>query len=221
MRSGRRRAASAPSTPRDPASTAAQQARPGSAPTSTSAASCPREEIARAADHDDPEQQQREDVEQGLRDQRPGHDGQRLAHSAEPARDDQRTRRLAEAGRKRRRHQHSDHRRRSGSPAVLSGGRAAPPCTIACHETARRTIESEKSARAISTQLGLERTSVVSTRRPRRAEREEAPARPRTSADSASPQPARTSRPARARSRAAPRRGEARATRSLRARRPG
>ena len=38
----------------------------------------------------------------------PGHDRQRLAHPADPARDDQRTRRLTESRRERRRHQHPD-----------------------------------------------------------------------------------------------------------------
>ena len=67
----------------------------------------------------------------------PEHDGQVLARSPGPPRDDQRARRLAEAGRQRRGHQHADERalqrRRTASPA-RSGSAAR---RIACQENAR------------------------------------------------------------------------------------
>ena len=65
-----------------------------------------------------PEDDQRDDVQQRLRDHRAEHDRQVLARSAGPARDHQRARRLAEAGRQRRGHQHADERalHRVGQP---------------------------------------------------------------------------------------------------------
>ena len=67
-------------------------------------------ERADAGQRDAAEDRQREQVQQRLRDHRAEHDRQRLARAADPPRDDQRTRGLAQAGGQRRGHQHADER---------------------------------------------------------------------------------------------------------------
>ena len=61
-------------------------------------------------EHHGAEDHQREHVDQRLGDERAEHDRQSVARAAEPARDDQRARGLAEARGQRRRHQHADRR---------------------------------------------------------------------------------------------------------------
>ncbi len=63
-----------------------------------------------AGEHHDPEDRQREQVEQRLRDHRAEHDRQRLPRAAETARDDQRARGLTQARRERGGHQDADER---------------------------------------------------------------------------------------------------------------
>ena len=63
-------------------------------------------------DDDSTEHDQRQDVEGGLRDERPDQDREGLAHAADMAGEDHRPGRLAEPRRQGRRHQDSDHRRR-------------------------------------------------------------------------------------------------------------
>ena len=77
-----------------------------------------------AREHHDPEDRQREQVEQRLRDHRAEHDRQRLARAAEAPRDDQRTRGLSQTRRQRGGHQHSDERALHRVPAFrLAPGR--------------------------------------------------------------------------------------------------
>ena len=65
-------------------------------------------------EHDRAEDDQRDDVEQRLRDERAEHDRQVLARVTGSARDDKRSGGLAEASRQRRGHQHADERALSG-----------------------------------------------------------------------------------------------------------
>jgi hypothetical protein len=61
-------------------------------------------------EHHAAEHGQRDDIEQGLRDDRAEHDRQMLTGTARPARHDQRARWLTEARRQCRGHQHADER---------------------------------------------------------------------------------------------------------------
>ena len=77
----------------------------------------PAQDVVAAHDHDG-EQQQREQVEQRLRDERAGHDRERLPHAAQPPRHDQGTRRLTEPRRQRRGHQDADGGRAQDRPSL-------------------------------------------------------------------------------------------------------
>ena len=103
-------------------------------------------EQAHGGEHDRAEDDQGEDVEQGLGDQRAEHDREAIAHAAEPARHDQRARGLAQAGRQRGRHEHADHRgprsvapaRRAHRAARRAGSRARPRRAAASMRTSGR-----------------------------------------------------------------------------------
>ena len=73
-----------------------------------------------------PSSDQGDQVEHRLRDQGPEQDREGFPHAAGAAGEGQRARRLAEAGRQGRRHQHADHRRRGDVAAADRAGWAAP-----------------------------------------------------------------------------------------------
>ena len=118
------------------------------------------EEVDRR-EHDRAEDDQRDDVEQRLRDDRAEHDRQVLARAAGSARDDQRARRLAEAGRQRRGHQHADERPLSGVGQPDAGARQRGLQDRVPREGAHRHRAAHDVARPSSTNVGLAVISAV------------------------------------------------------------
>ena len=105
-----------------------------------------------------PSTRQREQVQQRLRDHRPEHDRQRLPRAAQPAREDQRARGLAEARGQRRGHQHADEGALHRIAAFRAGARSERPRGSHARRSRARTSPRTSARRPAAIRPGLEAT---------------------------------------------------------------